>query len=76
MPLAFNEIWPGGEEIYETRVVDHSYVSNESSYIYITRPSGQGQFLVMTPDTSTGAGFEYKDHWRVEERGETNWAQD
>lgn len=76
LPLAFNEIWPGGEEIYETRVVDHSYVSNESSYIYITRPSGQGQFLVMTPDTSTGAGFEYKDHWRVEERGQTNWAQD
>lgn len=51
LPFAFNEIWPGGEEIYETRVVDHSYVSNESSYIYITRPSGQGQFLVMTPDT-------------------------
>ena len=76
LPLAFNEIWPGGEEIYETRVVDHSYVSNESSYIYITRPSGQGQFLVMTPDTSTEAGFEYQDHWRVEERGQTNWAQD
>lgn len=78
IPLAFNEIWPGGEEIYETRVVDHSFVGKDSSYIYATRPSGQGQFLLMTPDVSTGAGFEYQDHWRTSERSadEAAWCQD
>lgn len=75
VPLAFNEYWPGGEEIYETRTVDHSFVGKDSSYVYVTRPSGLGQFLVMTPDVSTGAGFEYQDHWHSEERAadEQSW---
>ena len=70
LPLAFNEYWPGGEEIYETRTVDHSFVGKDSSYLYVTRPSGLGKFLVMTPDVSTGAGFEYQDHWRAAERAD------
>ncbi|MEY8516902.1 DUF5695 domain-containing protein [Lachnospiraceae bacterium 29-84] len=78
LPLAFNEYWPGGEEIYETRTVDHSFVGKDSSYLYVTRPSGLGKFLVMTPDVSTGAGFEYQDHWRAAERAEDerSWCQD
>lgn len=78
IPLAFNEYWPGGEEIYETRTVDHSFVGKDSSYVYVTRPSGLGKFLVLTPDVSTGAGFEYQDHWRTDERSsdEKTWCQD
>lgn len=78
LPLAFNEYWSGGDEIYETRTVDHSFVGKDSSYIYVTRPSGLGHFLVMTPDVSTGAGFEYQDHWRASERAadERSWCQD
>lgn len=78
LPLPFNERWPGGEAIYETRVVSHSNVANSNSYVYATRPSGIGSFLLMTPDTSTGAGFEYKDHWRTQERAanEAAWCQD
>lgn len=78
LPLPFNERWPGGEEIYETRTVDHSFVGKDSSYIYVTRPSGKGKFLLMTPDVLTGAGFEYQDHWRLEERRpeEASWCQD
>ncbi|QAA32629.1 DUF5695 domain-containing protein [Clostridium manihotivorum] len=78
VPLAFNEKWPGGEEIYETRTVYHSFVGKDSSYVYATRPSGIGQFLLLTPDTSTGAGFEYQDHWRTDERSkdEAAWCQD
>lgn len=78
VPLAFNEIWPGGEEIYETRTLDHSFVGKNSSYIYATRPSGLGKFLLLTPDTTTDAGFEYQDHWRREERSpeEAAWCQD
>ena len=78
LPLAFNEYWSGGGEIYESKTIDHSFVGKESSYIYVTRPSGAGQYLLMTPDTSTGAGFEYQDHWRTQERAadEVAWCQD
>ncbi len=78
LPLPFNERWPGGEEIYETRTVDHSFVGKQSSYVYVTRPSGLGKFLLMTPDTLTGAGFEYVDHWKTVERSadEAAWCQD
>ncbi len=76
LPLPFNEIWPN-EEIYETRTIWHSFTGKNSSYIYVTRPSGVGPFLLMTPDTSTGAGFEYQDHWRAAEHPEsTAWCQD
>src|SRR6185312_14717005 len=69
LPLPFNEYWSGGnnEEIYETRVVTHSFVGNNGSYITIGRPSGIGASLLMVPDASTGAGFEYQDRWRIEE---------
>lgn len=78
LPLAFNEYWSRGDEIYETRVVDHSFIGKDSSYIYATRPSGLGQYLLFTPQVETGAGFEYQDHWRVEERNseEKAWCQD
>ena len=78
LPLAFNEFWSGEDAIYETRTVDHSFTGNNSSYIYVTRPSGLGNYLLMVPDSSTGAGFEYQDHWRAEERSgeEAAWCQD
>ncbi len=79
LPLPFNEFWTAGDQIYETRTVDHSFVGQNGSYIYITRPSGEGKFLLMTPDQSTDAGFEYQDHWRTAEHpdaGETAWCQD
>lgn len=78
LPMPFNERWPGGEEIYETRTVDHYFVGRQSSYVYVTRPSGLGMYLLLTPDTGTNAGFEYADHWRTEERAsdEKEWCQD
>jgi glucan-binding repeat-containing protein len=78
LPLPFNEFWTRGDQIYETRSVDHSFVGQNGSYIYVTRPSGQGRFLLMTPDQSTDAGFEYQDHWRTNEREsyEQAWCQD
>lgn len=78
VPLPFNEFWSAGDEIYETRTVDHSFVGQNSSYVYATRPSGLGKMLLLSPDESTGAGFEYQDHWRYEERSadEKAWCQD
>ncbi|WP_241674467.1 DUF5695 domain-containing protein [Paenibacillus luteus] len=78
LPLPFNEFWSGGnnEQIYETRVLTHSFVGNNSSYITAARPSGIGPSLLMVPDASTGAGFEYQDRWRVEEHPGSKWAMD
>lgn len=76
LPMPFNEYWSQGDYIYETRVVDHSFVGKNNSYIYVTRPSGIGPFLLMVPNTTTGAGLEYQDHWRIEEHPGSLWAQD
>jgi MYXO-CTERM domain-containing protein len=75
LPLPFNEYWFAGDVIYETRVVYHSFTGNNSSYIRAQRPSGIGPFLLMTPDATTGAGFEYHDHWLAEEHPGSTWAQ-
>ncbi len=80
MPMPFNQYWTpvyNGEELYDTRCVYHSFVGKNSSYIYAQRPSGQGKMLLLTPVGKTGAGFEYRDHWRVEKGHEGSlWAQD
>ncbi|WP_336758795.1 DUF5695 domain-containing protein [Paenibacillus sp. USHLN196] len=74
LPLPFNEQWTYGDAIYETRVVTHSFVGNNSSYITASRPSGIGSYLMLIPDATTGAGFEYQDRWRNEEHPGSKWA--
>lgn len=80
MPMPFNQYWTPtyhGEELYDTRCVYHSFVGKNSSYIYATRPSGQGKMLLFTPVSNTGAGFEYRDHWRLNNgHSGSVWAQD
>lgn len=74
LPLPFNEQWTYGDAIYETRVVTHSFVGNNSSYITAGRPSGIGSYLMLMPDSATGAGLEYQDRWRNEEHPGSKWA--
>jgi len=75
MPMPFNELLTGGpDDVYEKRAIDHSFVGLDSSYIYATRPNGDGHFLVFTPDASTGAKLEYNDRWTAERsEEENNW---
>ena len=74
LPLPFNEFWFGNDIIYETRTVYHSFTGQNSSYIWASRPSGVGPFLLMTPDATTGAGFEYMDAWISQEHRGSAWA--
>jgi len=76
LPLPFNERWAENETIYETRTTKHSFVGLNGSYLTVKRPSGIGNFLMLTPDASTGAKLEYMDHWRKEEHPGSTWAQD
>lgn len=73
MPLPFNEIWPGGT-VYEERVLYHANIAYSNSYVYVTRPSGVGPLLLMIPDASTGAGWEYRDRWVKSEHNGSSWA--
>ena len=75
LPLPFNEYWFASNDIiYETRTVYHSFTGQNSSYITAERPSGVGPFLLMTPDPTTGAGFEYMDAWINQEHSGSAWA--
>ncbi|WZH35577.1 MAG: DUF5695 domain-containing protein [Microbacterium enclense] len=74
VPIPGNELWNSGGEIYEQRAVTHSYVGKNGSYVTLERPSGQGPFVMLAPDTDSGMGFEYQDRWRTEEVGNTSWA--
>ncbi|HVT09665.1 MAG TPA: DUF5695 domain-containing protein, partial [Polyangia bacterium] len=75
LPLPFNEYWfAPNDVIYETRTVYHSFTGQSSSYITVQRPSGVGPFLLMAPDATTGAGFEYMDNWVSREHPGSAWA--
>jgi hypothetical protein len=74
LPLPFNEFWFGNDVIYETRTVYHSFTGQNSSYLWAARPSGIGPFLLLTPDATTGAGFEYMDAWIQQEHRGSAWA--
>jgi len=75
LPLPFNEYWTQANDvIYETRTVYHSFTGNNASYITVQRPSGVGPFILMVPDQSTGAGFEYMDNWVASEHAGSAWA--
>ncbi|ODA90277.1 hypothetical protein ATY41_10645 [Leifsonia xyli subsp. xyli] len=74
IPVPNNELWKGGDEIYETRTIAHSYIGKNSSSIAIGRPSGQGPSILLSSDSATGSGFEYQDRWRTQEVGDTSWA--
>ncbi len=49
-------------------------MGHNASYIRVTRPSGMGPFVLMLPDATTGAGFEYRDRWHKEEHAGSVWA--
>lgn len=88
LPLPFREYWTyppkegesPSQTAYEGSTLFHSFVGQDASYIYVNRPSGVGNYLVMTPDQKSGAGFEYQDHWIDGTNGRTadekNWCMD
>ncbi len=74
LPLSFNQYWKQPNDIiYQNRTVYHSFTGNNNSYITVGRPSGVGNFVLMVPDQSTGAGFEYMDNWVASEHAGSTW---
>jgi Family of unknown function (DUF5695)/F5/8 type C domain len=58
--LPFNtEYVPDKTETYTKRLIRHSFIGGDGSYIFWTRCNGIGPYLVMTPEK--GTHFEYFD---------------
>ncbi|MBN1418981.1 MAG: hypothetical protein JXP34_09405 [Planctomycetes bacterium] len=60
LPLPFNTHYAKDPvETYTKRVFRHHFIAGPASWIYWTRPTGAGPYLVMTP--LPGTGLEYYD---------------
>ncbi|NMA66478.1 MAG: LamG domain-containing protein, partial [Clostridiaceae bacterium] len=66
IPLNFNHHWNSTQDVsYTQRVVRHSFVSKNGSYIVWGRPNGVGPYLIMFP--VNGTSLEFKDMCRRNE---------
>ncbi|HVB58161.1 MAG TPA: DUF5695 domain-containing protein [Candidatus Acidoferrales bacterium] len=58
LPLPFNERYVSNKTItYTRRVIQHSFIGGDGSFIFWMRADSEGPFLVMTP--LRGTGLEY-----------------
>jgi len=54
LPLLFNTIYAKDPFVtYQQRVIRHSYIAGDSSFIFWTRANGEGPYLIMTPRDGT-----------------------
>ena len=65
LPLKMNMdyVWDKNET-YTKRVIPHSFIAKDGSFIFWMRANAEGPYLVMTP--AAGAGFEYFDASRFD----------
>ncbi|MGB7189203.1 MAG: DUF5695 domain-containing protein [Acidobacteriaceae bacterium] len=58
LPLLFNTIYARAPKTtYQKRVIRHSYIAGDNSFIYWTRANGVGPYLLMTPRKGTHLEF-------------------
>lgn len=58
LPLLFNTMYARDPEItYQKRVIRHSYIAGDNSFIFWTRANGVGPYLLMTPRRGTHLEF-------------------
>jgi hypothetical protein len=58
LPLLFNTMYARDPETtYRKRVIRHSYIAGDNSFIFWTRANGVGPYLLMTPRSGTHLEF-------------------
>ncbi|HWC01075.1 MAG TPA: DUF5695 domain-containing protein, partial [Bryobacteraceae bacterium] len=58
LPLLFNTIYARDPKItYQERVIRHSYIAGDNSFVFWTRANGAGPYLLMTPHSGTQLEF-------------------
>lgn len=63
LPMPWNDAYNGIDDTYNNRVTVHTFAGADSGYAYAIRCSGEGNYMLFTPVTSTGAKIEYIDNW-------------
>lgn len=63
LPMPWNSAYSTIDDTYNNRVTVHTYAGADSGYAYAIRCSGEGNYMLFTPVTSTGAKIEYIDNW-------------
>ncbi len=63
LPMPWNSAYSSIDDTYNNRVTVHTYAGADSGYAYAIRCSGEGNYMLFTPVTSTGAKIEYIDNW-------------
>ena len=54
LPLLFNTMYAKEPAVtYSKRVIRHSYIEGDDSFIFLTRANGEGPFGLMTPKSGT-----------------------
>ena len=62
LPLPFNQYWTQNQTIiHEKRVFRHAFIGLDNTYFYFQRPSGEGQYLLMTPMNGTKIEYYYRN---------------
>lgn len=65
LPLKFDTQYSGDKNVtYTERVIPHTFIGGNGSFMFWERANGEGPYLVMAPQA--GAGFEYFDTSRQE----------
>ncbi|WP_139997220.1 DUF5695 domain-containing protein [Paenibacillus paridis] len=82
LPMPWNTKYRSVSDTYDNRLTMHNFAGADSGYSYAIRTSGEGNYMLFTPVTESGARIEYVDYW-MQEAGElragqtfTNWTGD
>jgi len=65
LPLPWNNRYTSLGTTYTDRVTAHHFAGLDSGYAYAIRPSGEGNFVLLTPVPESGAKIEYVDQWHL-----------
>ena len=63
LPMPWNNKYASIDDTYNNRTTVHTFAGADSGYAYAIRCSGEGNYVMFTPVTDTGARIEYIDNW-------------
>lgn len=85
LPMPWNNKYTDQNSVYSERVTAHTFAGADSGYAYAIRCSGEGNYMMFSPVSESGARIEYVDNWVGTNNGVTgersdslftNWTSD
>ena len=63
LPMPWNNKYASIDDTYNNRTTVHTFAGADSGYAYAIRCSGEGNYVMFTPVTDTGARIVFFDFW-------------